>query len=356
MADYRRQRTDDLEGDLKSSPTAMAMLDGNGIDEHVLLRGSYKTSGELVPRRFLEAIAGLNQPPIQHGSGRLELANRLLDPSDPLPSRVLVNRVWQHLFGRGIVPTVDNFGVLGQRPTQPELLDYLADRFVQNGWSVKRLIRDVMLSSAYQMTSRETAEDRQRDPENRLLHHRTLRRLEGEAIRDAMLSVSGRLNLQMYGPSVEVFITPFMEGRGRPSSGPLDGAGRRSVYLRVRRNFLSPLMTAFDTPNPAVTMGDRGTSNVPAQALILLNDPLVAELSHVWARRLLAAQDRSPRDRVVQMYREALGRPPDETEINAALEFAGSQSTTPEDRAAEESIWADFAQVLINTKEFIYIE
>jgi hypothetical protein len=217
-----------------------------------------------------------------------------------------------------------------------------------------------MLSSAYQMSSRESAADRERDPQNLLLHHRILRRLEGEAIRDSMLSVSGRLNLQMYGPSVEVFLTPFMEGRGRPASGPLDGAGRRSVYLRVRRNFLSPLMLAFDMPHPAVTVGDRGTSNVPAQALILLDDPLVADLSRAWARKILDEKQLAPRGRIARMYQEGLGRSPDEAELKAALEFVEKQSAElgmkPGDKAAEENVWADLTQVLMNVKEFTYIE
>ncbi len=360
MQDYRQQRGMLLR-QIKPSPTAMAMLDGNGVDDHVMLRGNWHTPGEAAPRRFLEAISGTAQPPLgSEGSGRLELAQRILNPRDPLPARVMANRVWQHLFGRGIVASVDNFGVLGQQPTDPALLDYLAESFRSNGWSVKRLIREIMLSSAYQMSSGETGADRERDPQNLLLHHRTLRRLEAEAIRDEMLSISGRLDARMFGPPVPVFLTPFMEGKGRPNGGPLDGAGRRSVYISVRRNFLSPMMTAFDMPHPEVTVGDRGTSNVPAQALIMLNDPLVAELSHVWARKLLVDKDAAPRDRIGRMYREALARAPDETELNDALEFVRSQSAElgikPGDRTAEEQVWADLAQVLFNVKEFIYVE
>jgi hypothetical protein len=249
---------------------------------------------------------------------------------------------------------------MGQSPTDPALLDYLAGGFQRDGWSVKRLIREIMLSSAYQMSSHESAADRERDPQNLLLHHRVIRRLEGEAIRDEMLSVSGRLDLQMFGAPVPVFLTPFMDGKGRPNGGPLDGAGRRSVYISVRRNFLSPMMTAFDMPHPELTVGDRGTSNVPAQALILLNDPLVAELSHIWARKLLVDKDDSPRERIGRMYREALARAPDATELSAALEFVRTQSAElgikPGDRAAEENVWADLAQVLFNVKEFIYVD
>jgi len=360
LADYQRQRIAAL-AELKTSATAMAMLDGNGVDEHVLWRGSHKTPGEIAPRRFLEAISGANQLPIEHGSGRLELAERMVDPADPFVPRVMVNRVWQHLFGRGIVPTVDNFGVLGQRPTHPELLDFLADRFVREGWSVKRLIREIALSSAYQMSAQESEHDRQSDPQNLLWHHALVRRLEGEAIRDAILAVSGRIDLRMGGPSEEVFVTPFMEGRGRPGSGPLDGAGRRSIYIKVRRNFLSPMMTAFDMPTPFNTVGDRGTSNLPAQALILLNDPMVVEQSRVWARRVLVDKNAatSARDRIRRMYLSAFARPPSDEELSDDLAFLDQQAAAlgvkPEERMANEQAWADLCHVLFNVKEFIFV-
>ena len=337
----------------------MAMMDGNGFDEHVLLRGSHATPGQMAPRQFLEAIAGPHQPRIEHGSGRLELAERMIDPSDPFLPRVMVNRVWQHLFGRGIVPTVDNFGVLGQPPTHPELLDFLADRFVREGWSVKRLIREMVLSSSYQMSSQESALDHQRDPQDLLWHHAFVRRLEGEAIRDSILAVSGRLDLRLGGPSEDVFLTPFMEGRGRPRSGPLDGDGRRSIYIKVRRNFLSPMMMAFDMPTPFNTMGNRGTSNLPAQALILLNDPMVVQQSHVWASRVLADQTISSRERIQKMYLSAFARPPSDEELTDDLAFLDSQAEAlgikPADRPTNEQSWSDLCHVLFNVKEFIFI-
>ena len=275
------------------SQTAPAMFDGSGADQFVLARGQAKSPGAQVPRRFLEAIAGPDQPEIKHGSGRLELARQIVDPVNPLTSRVIVNRVWYHLFGRGIVATVDNFGVLGQRPSHPELLDYLSARFIrEQGWSIKGLIRELVLSRAYQMSSRPADDDAEKaDPDNHLLHRANLRRLEGEAIRDAMLAVSGRLNPKLGGPSVPVHLNEFMEGRGRPASGPLDGDGRRSIYIGVRRNFLQPMMLAFDTPIPFNCMGRRNVSNVPAQALILMNDPFVVEQAKVWAQR---SADREP--------------------------------------------------------------
>jgi hypothetical protein len=338
------------------SHTAPAMFDGSGVNEFVLVRGQAKTPGPLVPRRFLEAIAGSDQPEINHGSGRLELARRIVDPSNPLVSRVIVNRVWHHLFGRGIVPTVDNFGVLGQPPSHRELLDYLALHFMRDqGWSLKKLIREIVLSRAYQMSSQPAdAVAEQSDPDNLLLHRMNLRRLEGEAIRDAILAVSGRLDPKLGGPSVPVHLTEFMEGRGKPAQGPLDGDGRRSIYIAVRRNFLQPMMLAFDTPIPFNCMGRRNISNVPSQALILMNDPFVVEQAKVWVRRL--PRDAAPAQRVRQMYLAAFGRPPEESELADAVTFLREQGGLyASDEPGDERVWADFAHVLFNVKEFIYL-
>jgi hypothetical protein len=337
------------------SHSAPAMFEGSGVNEFILARGQGKLPGAQVPRRFLEAIAGPDQPEIKSGSGRLELARRLVDPTNPLTARVIVNRVWYHLLGRGIVPTVDNFGVLGQAPTHRELLDYLAGRFVKaDGWSLKTLIREIVLSRAYQMSSQPAdAAAEQADPENALLHRANLRRLEGEAIRDAILAVSGRLDPKVGGPSVSVHLNEFMEGRGRPADGPLDGAGRRSIYIAVRRNFLSPMMLAFDAPIPFNSMGRRNVSNVPAQALILMNDPFVVQQAGVWAKRFANCD---PPQRVQQMYLSAFARPPTSEELADATAFLGEQRAlyAPQP-GVDERAWADFAHVLFNTKEFIYL-
>ena len=339
------------------SATAPAMFEGSGMDEAVLIRGASRRPGELAPRRFLEAIAGTNGPSIGTGSGRLQLAEQIVDPSNPLTSRVIVNRVWYHLFGRGLVATVDNFGVLGERPSHPELLDYLADRFVhEQGWSIKQLIRELVLSRAYQMSSRPMdSPAEESDPQNVLLHRMNVRRLEGEAIRDALLSVSGRINLKAGGPPVPVYLTPFMDGRGRPGgSGPLDGDGRRSIYQEIRRNFLNPMMLAFDTPIPFNAMGRRNMSNVPAQALILMNDPFVVEQAAVWARHLPPGT--GAEDRVRDMYRTAFSRLPTDREVAMATEFLQSQSVAyGADGMRDPRVWADLGHVLFNVKEFIYI-
>jgi len=339
-----------------------SLVDGDGLDEPVFIRGNHKTPGDLVPRRFLEALGGSSEKSFQHGSGRLELARALIDPSNPLTARVAVNRVWLHLFGRGLVPTPDDFGVLGQKPSHPELLDWLADWFrSEGGWQTKKLIKLLVTSRAYQMSSRPTDKiAEEKDPANELWHRMPVRRLEGEAIRDAILALSGQLNETMFGPPVPIHLTEFMEGRGRPeSSGPLDGNGRRTVYLAVRRNFVSPMMRAFDTPVPHSTTGRRTVSNVPAQSLILMNDPFVIAQAQRWASRVLSEKDALPEQRVREVYLDAFSRPPTASELTAALGFLDEQGAKlgipATERRANEKVWADLCHVMLNVKEFIFV-
>ena len=280
--------------------------------------------------------------------------------SNPFVPRVAVNRVWHHLFGRGIVESVDNFGVLGKAPTHPELLDHLAETFVADGWSLKRLIRRIVLTNASQMTSEASANES--DPQNLWLHRFPIRRLEGEAIRDSMLLVAGRLNRQTLGPSVPVHLTAFMQGRGRPgNSGPLDGDGRRSLYTSINRNFLSPKMLAFDTPIPFTAIGRRNVSNVPAQALILMNDPFVIDMAKRWAERSLKEQpDLAPEQRIERLYLEAFNRSPTDAERADDLAFlqeqAKSSNLSAEAWPKHAQPWTDLCHVLFNVKEFVFVK
>lgn len=346
----------------KVSHTAIAILDGTDEDEELLIRGNVATPHGRVPRRFLEALAGPTAPSYARGSGRLELARHMVDPrANPFITRVMANRIWYHLLGRGIVPTVDDFGALGQPPSHPELLDHLATRLAADDWSIKRMIRQIVTSRTYQMSSR-PADDaaESADPDNVLLHRMNLRRLQGEVIRDGILAVSGRLDLKMEGPPVSIHLTSFMGGRGRPGSGPLDGSGRRSVYMSVRRNFLSPMMLAFDTPVPSVAVGRRNVSNVPAQPLILLNDPFVAEQARRWAERVLADANITPENRIKGMYETSLGRPPDPEETERELAFlkeqAGAYGIAGDAWQKEPRAWTDLGHVIWNMKEFIFID
>lgn len=335
----------------------LALTDGTPEDERVFVRGSHRNPGEVAPRSFIDSLAGEEQSSIADGSGRLQLAERILDESNPLPARVYVNRVWHHLFGRGLVSTPDDFGGLGQPPSHPELLDHLAYWFRHEGrWSTRALIKRLVMSSTYRMSSETGAHAQEIDPDNTLLHSMRVRRLEAEPIRDAMLAVSGRLDRTTFGPSVPVHLTPFMSGRGRPSrSGPLDGDGRRSIYLEVRRNFLSPFMLTFDAPIPSSTIGNRNVSNVPAQALVLMNDPFVHEQAAIWARRVLRYSGMNRRERIQFMYESGFGRLPGAAELDRALSFLESRlddGSSDEERSAA---WTDLAHVLFNVKEFIYI-
>ncbi len=333
---------------------ALAAADGTGLDEHVHLRGSYRTLGEVVPRRFLQVLGGLDQATAPPGRSRLDLARRMIDPvANPLLARVIVNRLWRHHFGEGLVASPDDFGAMGKKPSHPELLDWLATELIDSGWSLKHLHRLMIESSGYRMASAPVARYEALDPGNVSLHRMNPRRLEAEAVRDLVLAVSGRLDPRMEGPSVPVHLTPFMEGRGRPSrSGPPDGEGRRTLYLGVRRNFLDPFLLAFDMPVPFATMGRRNRSNVPAQALALMNDPFVAREARRWADRALD-RPASDRARLDDLYQAAFARPAGDAEAQAALDFLADRAgagATPRDA------WADLCHVLINTKEFVFIE
>ncbi|WP_299466530.1 PSD1 and planctomycete cytochrome C domain-containing protein [uncultured Gimesia sp.] len=338
------------------SQTAMAIMDGSAESDHVLIRGSHQNPGPLVERRFLEALNG-KSPALTPGSGRLELAKAINDRSNPLTHRVIVNRIWAHLFGRGIVPSVDNLGVLGERPSHPELLDYLALQFLKQGRSLKQMIKTIVLTQTYQQASQTTLNVSEIDPDNIYLYKMPLKRLEGEAIRDALLSISGRIDSKMYGPSVPVHLTRFMDGRGKPPvNGPLDGDGRRSIYIQVRRNFLSPMMLAYDTPSPFSTMGRPNVSNVPAQALIMMNDPFVLQQAQLWGKRVTTDSNRQTTDdRIRWMYESALSRLPSPEELTAARQFIleGNQQNPP--TADPALIWAELGHVIFNLKEFIYV-
>jgi hypothetical protein len=319
-------------------------------------------------------------------SGRLELALHMVDPRQtPILPRVIVNRIWQHYFGRGIVPSPDDFGHLGLLPTHPELLDWLACELVDHGWSLKHIHRLILTSRAYRLASElaESPETRDRstvsssevppsaegdnrpsaldsrlltDPDNTLLWRMNVKRLEGEIIRDALLQLSGRLDATLYGPSIPVHLTSFLEGRGRPGeSGPVDGRGRRSLYIAVRRNFAEPFFQAFDFPNPHSCIGRRNVSNVPAQALALLNNPLVLEQALLAGRRLCADVPGDTQARITRLYELAFSRPPTEDERRAAAEFLAAQAAELGVGAEDPRVWADYVHVLVNAKEFIFL-
>ena len=349
-----------LESALPLDQRIVAMTDGNSHQMAVYTRGDPRDLAETVSARFLEVLAGSDTPYQTSSSGRLQLAEDIISPSNPLVSRVMVNRVWHHLFGRGIVATVDNFGLMGELPSHPKLLDYLADRFVSNGWSIKDLIRTIVNSNTYRMSSQRSSESLRFDPGNRLLQSVNVRRLEAEAIRDSMLVVSGHLNRKMYGQSEVVHLTPFMIGRGKPGqSGPLDGNGRRSIYIEMRRNFLPEMMLTFDLPIPFTTFGRRDSTNVPDQALTLMNSPFVIQQAEYWGEQVLKQEIDSLEGRIEWMYQRAYSRSPSEDEISQTIAMLYNQSKEYDilesERLYDKRIWKDLGHVLLNTKEFIYI-
>ncbi|MBI5799656.1 MAG: DUF1553 domain-containing protein [Verrucomicrobia bacterium] len=310
-------------------------------------RGDHLKPGVPVPRKFLSAFVAA--PYQSRTSGRRELAEDIL--RNPLTARVMVNRLWHHVFGAGLVRSTDNFGQLGDAPSHPELLDWLASEFVAQGWSVKAMLRLMLTSRAFAMSTETSPAAAERDPANLLLSHAPLRRLDAESIRDAMLAASGRLDRTQFGPGVPVPIPPGQRDDYTPADGPLDGRGRRSLYFEVRRNHPSPFLFAFDQPKPAAPPGRREPTNVPTQSLTLLNDPFVVEQAGHFAARALTQPGDMPA-RIRWLYATALGRPTTEAEVTRATAFLAQQATANGD---EKRAWQDLAHAVFNLKEFLYL-
>ena len=341
----------------------IGLTEGDEIYSSIFTRGSHLNSTkEKMPHRFFTAVEAGPNPFPQNSSGRLAWAESVVDPNNPLSARVMVNRIWHHLFGRGIVETVDNFGLQGKLPTHPDLLDYLAIRFVEDGWSIKRMIKNVLLTEAFQRSTAAHDESKLIDPDNYHLHHFPVRRLEAEAIRDGILAVSGCLDSQMYGEGVPVYLSAFMtssEARVASFSGPIDSYGRRSIYRTVRRNFIPEMMLVFDMPVPFSTFGRRNTTNVPAQSLMLLNNPFVHEQAYYWAEDLLKSKNASVKSRINEIYLRAFSREANPDEIQQARSFLQNQAkaynSSLEELKDDADLWKDYCHSVINLKEFIHL-
>jgi hypothetical protein len=352
MAEYRR-----VEQSIAHSRTVLGMDERETVKSNYPLnvRGNVDVTGEGVTPDFLQIFAGRNDVAQSTGSGRLELAQSLILPDHPLTSRVYVNRVWQWLFGTGLVATPDDFGHLGEQPSHPELLDYLALEFSRDGWSTKRLVRRLVMSQTFRQTSAVSNIARQRDPQNRLWHHYPTRRLEAESIRDALLAVSGRFEPTLFGRPINPPRAAEDSVNKRLFSGPLDGNGRRSIYLHLSIMEPPKFLVAFNLPDLKLPLGKRDVTNVPTQSLILLNDPFVLAMARHWAAQLVKETHASPAERITAMFVRALGRKPDEAELvrwQAALQdFATPGSSMI---LADELAWERLAHALFNTKEFIY--
>jgi mono/diheme cytochrome c family protein len=316
-----------------SPPCATVLFDSSKPhDSPVFLRGEAENRGDIVPRHFLSILTGGNPVPFRNGSGRLELAYSIVNPANPLTSRVLVNRVWLHHFGEGIVTTPDNFGNQSDPPSHPELLDYLSLRFMQDGWSIKKLHRLIMLSSTYQESSRNNPRYAEIDPQNRLLWRANLHRLEFEAVRDTILALGGQLDLSVGGRPVELGL-----GAGGFSH-------RRTLYGLVDRRNLPELYSQFDFANPDITTGKRYETTVPQQALFMMNNPLVVEL----ARKLVNESDfkvlEGEEAKIKFLYERIFQREPTEIETRLGMDFI-------EESPAPEQITSDTREHLLEQRQ-----
>lgn len=347
---------------VRSLPFVHALTEGNNpANVKVLLRGNPERPGEEAPRHFLTILAGDNPPTFQKGSGRLELANAIADRNNPLTARVMVNRVWQHHFGTGIVRTPSNFGLLGEPPTHPELLDYLTAEFMEHGWSLKTLHKQIMLSAAYKSSGMDNAHNEEIDPDNRLLWRMSPHRLEIEAWRDSMLAVSGKLDETIGGPSQQL----------------TDGNNfRRTYYAAVSRHDLDAMLRLFDYPDPNVTADSRTITTVPLQQLFVLNSEFMVRQAKAFAARLTANKAETDATRIRTAFLLAYGRTPADSEVRLGLAFlqtppettpsaggsAGSSTgavtkpTATPARTANLSRWEEYAQVLLSANEFMYID
>jgi hypothetical protein len=319
------------------------LVDVGSEDVPVARRGNPMLRGAVVPRRFLQVLTratpvGDHPPPFTRGSGRLELARAIADRRNPLTARVMANRIWQHHFGQGLVRTPNNFGALGESPTHPGLLDWLATRFVQNGWSVKRLHRDMVLSQTYRLGGRFRADNFAKDGDNQFLWRFQPRRLDIEAWRDALLMVTGELDFRIGGPPVEDILA----------------SSRRTLYAPIRRDSRFPsdrFLRLFDFPSPWHSRGQRTATTVPLQQLFILNGDFMIERARALVRRL--AHLESDEDRIEQAFSRLFLRRPSREEFALALEFL--QSPTAEENPVELTRWQQYAQVLLSSNEFLYL-
>jgi hypothetical protein len=321
------------------------------IDQAWLPRGDHKNPGSLVPRRYLKVLGSSEDHYKEQDSGRLALAMEITRSSNPLTARVYVNRLWAWLFGEGIVPSVDNFGRMGQLPSHPELLDRLASDFIEDGWSNKRMIRAIVLSDSWQKSSLPTPSAIDKDPGNQWLSHANLRRVEAESIRDSLLFVAGNLKRPDGGLGTRNHYKSVLEPNKQAPPGPIDGDARRSIYLEVRRNFPDEFLTAYDFPKPIATVGKRYSTNGPMQSLMLLNDPFVVQQARIWSESV-SAKESDAIKRIGLMHMSLLGRPMTQTQQDSALELLQELTAT----TSQQDAWAGFAHAMLNLKEVWYIK
>ncbi len=344
----------------KSQILVMGVLDADRTaDTQLRLRGEPDDRGDTIPRGFLTVGSQFQHAKLKSsGSGRLELAKWMADPKNPMTARVAVNRYWQHLFGRGIVGTVNNFGNNGEKPTHPELLDYLAKDFTENGWSLKQFVRSVVLSRAYQMSCTSHENGLASDPGNELLWRQNQRRLEAEALRDAMLLASGELDLTPATGSIVEKVGNGDIGRGINASEFVTINNKRSVYLPIVRSAVPEALQVFDFPEPSIIAAQRDVTTVPTQALYMLNSPFVLDRSKKLAERVLKAENVNDQDRITQAFQHALSREPSAEELATAESFINESIPLVANKGMEPRLkaWMSFCHVLFASSEFRYLQ
>ncbi len=345
-------------------PMAYGVVEGSPADTRLQRRGEPDRLADVVPRRFLEILGG-DRLPAGAGSGRLELAQWLTRPDNPLTARVIVNRVWQHLFGRGLVETPSDFGVRGQPPSHPELLDYLTAVFIEDGWSIKRLQRRILSSHVYRLSSEATAEQRELDPSNRWFGRHRRRPLDAESIRDAMLAASGQLDQPPSGPHPFPDVSTWNYTIHYPFHAVYE-SNHRSIYLMIQRARRHPFLALFDAADPNISTATRQMTITPTQSLYLMNAPFVHTQAAALAERLLSScnvklqrpDEQQQRAAIQQAYQLTLSRQPSDSELDLALQFL-HESCELEDQAGEavqRAAWEAFARVLLTSNEFLYID
>ncbi len=360
------KKLEDRLDELEAFPTppgklAMGVRDANAPTNcQVRVRGELKDKGPEVQRGVLTVLKTAQAQKVNpHQSGRLDLAHWIADKDNPLTARVMVNRIWEHLFGQGLVDTVDNFGALGNEPSHPELLDALALQFMSQKWSVKKLIRSIVLSRTYQLSSQHNPANYEIDPANRFLWRMDRRRLDAEEIRDAMLAASGRIDLERPVGSFVLELGNGRVGGGKGVQQLRRPSNLRSIYLPILRGTVPDVLQAFDAADPSLIVGKRDVTTVPTQALLLMNNPFVIAQAEAMAQRILGQEGLNQSGRVDLAFRLALGRLPSETERSEVALYLNAyrravEGASPNMRP-QVAAWASFCQALFESGEFRYV-
>jgi hypothetical protein len=322
-------------------PIAHVIAEAEPADLKVFIRGNPANQGEVAPRRFLQILSAEDRQVFSQGSGRLQLADAIASRDNPLTARVMVNRIWQHHFGTGIVGTPDNFGSLGEKPTHPQLLDHLTVRFLENGWSVKLMHREIMLSATYQLSSQRDEANMNIDGDNKYLWRMNRRRLEVESWRDALLAVSGKMDPQMAGPS-----TNLADANN----------ARRTVYAFISRHELNNMLRLFDFPDANITASTRAETTVPQQQLFVLNSPFMIEQARAFAMRLSKEAGEDLEARIRYAFELAYGRTVTDIELGLAKRFLAAADDEADKDLNTLSRWERYAQVLLGSNEFMYLD